>query len=160
MQNSLLDVFLACGITTLCLLILVAAFSPSARRKRALNGQAKEDYKVARGTQHLIILRHARDQLNQKARTLSSQISSSQAQVRQLEQRRDAILQQQLGLYIAENHLSEIPGIGPKFRGALLSLVDQVSTTFEMPRLTLEALERPARWKLISGSKNTNSRYQ
>lgn len=98
-------------------------FSPSAMRRRTLKGQAKADYKNARGTAHLKLLRDAYERLDKKHQQCVGQITATRRRLASLESDQQEELTQTLERHIATQHLRDISGIGSALQERILSTV-------------------------------------
>lgn len=117
--GSVLLVLLILGI------ILWRAFTPEAKRRRAIRRQAQLDFRNARGAAHLRMLLMGRDNLTARLKVLDDAIKPRQQSIEQLNQEEQAQLLRTLERQIADRHIQEIPGIGEILRESLLVVVDR-----------------------------------
>ncbi len=99
--------------------------------KSRVRRRARNDYRTARGTQHLGQLRVSLSALRSSMRTRQAQIQNIERQLDLLKRKRSEELQAALNHYLVEKRLTEIQGIGPQlsrriiqycFRGNLRDL--------------------------------------
>lgn len=114
----------------LLLLILVltpvlyfAFFSPGAVKRRELTKLAREDYRSARGTIHLRLLRDAHKRLSNERRQCLKQLTVANSRLTSLKRDQQKELINVLARHLAQNHLFEVPGIGPALQKRILSEV-------------------------------------
>lgn len=116
-MSGVVSTFLGFPITTLVigviLALLLAFFLPSIELKLRLWRRAREDYRSARGTMHLKLLKESLSVLDKKiseADKASKVLESERAKIAQERQRK---LEAALSKYLIDLEFTKIPGIGP-----------------------------------------------
>jgi hypothetical protein len=84
------------------------------RHESRIRKRARHDYRTARGTQHLRLLRTSLSTLQDSSRARQSRISNLERQLETLRRKRSADLETALSRYLVNERLTEVPGIGPR----------------------------------------------
>ncbi len=96
-------------------------FSPQALRKESIIMQAKIDFRGARGTTHLAILRQSHTRITRQLEQCNKKSTMVQNQIAAWQRERDEKLRATLERLIAYTRLTEVKGIGPKMRDRILA---------------------------------------
>lgn len=110
-----------CSILALLVGIWAYENTPEKKRRRALNFQARLDYKNARGTAHLKLLRQARQRLRKLDAQQKAELSRAKSYLVRLEQEQQEALRLTLEREIVQNHLQEVPGIGVNLKNQIIT---------------------------------------
>ena len=110
-----------CSILALLAGVWAYENTPEQKRRRALNYQARLDYKNARGTAHLKLLRQARQRLRKLGAQQKAELSRAKSYLAQLEQEQQEALRVTLEHEIVQNHLQEVPGIGVNLKKHIIA---------------------------------------
>ena len=107
----------------LCLFMLLAIlelFNPATAMKRKLKHQARIEYRNARGSAHLRLLREASQRLKQESSHNSQQLEALRTRLDDVKEERDSELVKALRYSIARTLLTEVEGIGPTLQQRIL----------------------------------------
>jgi hypothetical protein len=120
--TTIISLICVAGLIAAFLLILAAfiMYLPKLKRKNRLNKLARANYLNSRGTAHLNLIRQAHKRLAGEVKTLEAKIQYCRQEISRLEKEKNEKLKLALERYIAFNHLTEVPGIGPKLRDSIL----------------------------------------
>ncbi|MBN1262523.1 MAG: hypothetical protein JXB35_17715 [Anaerolineae bacterium] len=97
------------------------------KRRRKLRRQANADYENARGTAHLTILQQAHTALLQKKRDLDRTLPERKQQLINLEHQQQQALDTALAQFLVTTRLTEVDGIGQRYRNDILRHVFRTS---------------------------------
>ena len=125
---------LVAGAALVVLFVTLAL--PAVLREASLAARARRDYRQARGTQHLRMIRRSMKVLDSTITQLKQKESPLQAKIKDIDEARSRELGRALCYYVAQTHLTDIQGIGPILRDRLMA------TCFDG---TLESLRRADR---------------
>jgi len=113
MNPTILFIIVLIGLfAAICVVSYLLALSPAAQKRNKLNKQAKLDFKSARGTVHLELMREANRRNLQELDRCRAALDGARRRQADIEARRDHELRQTLEAYILQTRLREIPGIG------------------------------------------------
>ena len=119
-MNTTILILIALGSLLLLLLTLyLVLLSPSAQERRTLGRQAGLDFRNARGTAHLKLMRDARRQLSQAQTQCQASLDRAKKRRAECEASRDRKLRVALDEYTLKHRLREISGIGENLAWSL-----------------------------------------
>lgn len=123
----LLALYLLAALALLGILFAIALniYDPKKRRRRLLRQQARIEYASARGTAHLAILMQAHDRLSLQLKAAKKAFDEGQAALNKLQQAQQTELYRLIDTQIVQAHIMEIPGIGQRLAGQMISRVFQ-----------------------------------
>ncbi|GAB4454625.1 MAG: hypothetical protein Kow00120_24410 [Anaerolineae bacterium] len=118
-------VSLGCFLAGAPLLLFAALrlFGAEAVKRRKLRRQAREDYRNARGTRHLELLRRAQRRLSEEQRQRQLELDAARAEVERLKSSQQHELSAALERHLVETRFVEVEGLGPVLRERILSQV-------------------------------------
>ena len=119
MNTTILTVIILMGLLLVSGALYFAVLSPTAQERIKYQRQAKLDFRNARGSVHLKLMREATDWHLQAQRRCRSTLDEAKKRQADAQARHDRELRQALEAQILQTRLREIPGIGPTLAAQL-----------------------------------------
>jgi hypothetical protein len=95
----------------------------NSKRVNSLKNLACSDYEAARGTAHLKLLKNAEKRLTHQIDDHNKRLSTTQNELAQIQKKTNDQMLEALEKYIVNQHLTEVPGIGPKLSHTIIQYV-------------------------------------